>query len=162
MGHEVIIYGTIEGATFESSRYRLLQDRNATIIQTLPAEDDFPWLTRSMFALPGPNPQGTYRTQVIHFGLSLKDDPPRCPTELRDPVRGWPKSERRAIYEWLAKFEQLLATLYWFAANVYFSTDFEPAMHVFYLPTNDAIDSMICDEPEPIAKWNREIHFDRS
>ena len=35
---------------------------------------DWPWVVRGIFALPAPYPQGTYRRQVIHFGLSIKDD----------------------------------------------------------------------------------------
>ena len=32
-------------------------------------------MVRSIFALPGSHPRGTYRRQVIHFGLSMEDDP---------------------------------------------------------------------------------------
>jgi hypothetical protein len=78
MGHQVIIYGMIE-CPAAGDHLRPLKKHNETVISGLPAEDQWPWLTRSMFALPGNWPQGTYLEQIIHFGLSMKDDPPLSP-----------------------------------------------------------------------------------
>ena len=154
MGHEVIIHGAIEGSTLDPDRYRLLQDRNAEVIRALPETDDFPWLTRDMFALPASEPQGTYRSQVIHFGLSLKDDPQGV-----GELDAWPTPEREGIHGWMTKFERLLAHLYWFGADLFVQTDFEPLTHVRYLPTSAAIDQMFGDDLSPVAKWNRTINF---
>jgi hypothetical protein len=70
LAHEVILYGSIEGA--EHERLRVL---NAVALSELPAEDEWPWLVRGMFALPAEWPQGPFRSQIIHFGASLKDEP---------------------------------------------------------------------------------------
>lgn len=154
MGHEVIIHGVIEGATLDRDRYRLLQERNAGVIRALPKTDDFPWLTRDMFALPASEPQGTYRSQVIHFGLSLKDDPLGV-VELD----AWPTPEREGIYGWIIKFERLLMQMYWFGADLFVQTEIEPLVHFRYLPTSAATDQMFGENLSPVASWDRTINF---
>jgi hypothetical protein len=52
-------------------------------------------VVRGIFALPAPHPQGTYRRQVIHFGLSIKDDP-----------------SNRGIWDvWLAKYSAMMLSV---------------------------------------------------
>jgi hypothetical protein len=76
MGHEAIIYGVIAGATRSfGDDFRSLYDLNAKVISSLPCDDNHPWVDRSIFALPGDYPNGTYRRQIMHFGLSIKDNP---------------------------------------------------------------------------------------
>src|SRR5262245_32683588 len=117
MGHEVIVYGRILGAS------GLLQDRNRAIINRMPREDQWPWLVRGMFSLPAGWPQGTYRSQVIHFGASIKDDP-----------------TDRGIWDvWLGKFEGLLGQLYWWSAAVHLETEFERDRVFEWLPTEAAM-----------------------
>lgn len=98
MGHEVIIYGAIVGPALSGERFRTLQARNKAVINRLPAEDQWPWLTRGNFALPGAWPQGTYRQQIIHFGLTMKDDPPHSEQSAYDPHYGWPREDRVCVY----------------------------------------------------------------
>ncbi len=77
MGHEAIIYGAIVGSRYRAgNEFRMLQDRNITVIKELPADNDWPWVDKDAFALPGAYPSGTYRSQIIHVGLSIKEDPP--------------------------------------------------------------------------------------
>lgn len=154
MGHEVIIPGAIEGATLAPDRYRLLQDRNADVIRAVPETDEFPWLTRDMFALPASEPQGTYRSQVIHFGLSFNDDPQGV--SERD---AWPTPKREGIHGWIIKFERVLTHLYWFGADLFVQTDFEPLAHVRYLPTSAATDQMFGENLSPVGAWDRTIKF---
>ena len=76
MGHEATIYGAIWGAKYRSGDdFRKLQVENEHIIRSLPRDSDWPWVDMSIFSLPGPFPIGTYREQLIHFGLTLKDSP---------------------------------------------------------------------------------------
>jgi hypothetical protein len=120
-----------------------LQERNAATLADLPVEDKWPWLVRGMFALPGSWPEGTYRTQVIHFGASLKDEP-------RD----------RSCWDlWLGKFESLLRKLYWLSATVHLQTEFEPDRVFRWLPTRRAIDLMVAEPPQPIDEWEFLVQY---
>ena len=142
MGHEAIVYGVIVGASYRIGEdYRLLQDYNAAIIRKLRTEDDWIWLVRSAFALPGQYPQGTYRRQIIHFGLSIKDDP----------------SDRGCWDIWFEKFEEVLKRLYWLSAKVHIETDFEPDRMFIYLPTDESLTDLYADKPSPISKWRRSV-----
>lgn len=141
LGHEVIIYGCIEGADWRPEQYRWLQQRNAAVIAELPSVDEWPWLIREMFGVPDLRIEGTYRTQVIHFGASLKDEPP----------------DRTCWDVWLGKFEALLRRLYWYSATVHLRTDFEPHRVYVWLPTTEAVERMVADPPECIQEWTREM-----
>ena len=142
MGHEVIIYGCIEGAPWRSGdEYRRLQEWNATVITELPSEDEWPWLVRGMFSVPGPWPEGTYQTQVIHFGASLKDEP----------------GDRSCWEVWLGKFEALLRRLCWYSAAVHLETEFEPHRFFRWLPTGPAVDRMVAEAPKCIDEWVRSV-----
>ena len=140
MGHEVTLYGMIDGATYRSGEeFRLRQDRNRAVIEALPLEDEWPWLTRQLFALPGAWPQGTYQGQVIHFGLSMKDDP----------------GDQDRLEPWLLKFEQLLSRMFWFWACVHIMTEFEPELRFEWTPTESSLNIMCSDAPQPITGWTR-------
>ena len=160
MGHQVIIYGMVEGASLggQGSRgFRVQQAHNESVIDNLPTDDNWPWLTRAMFALPGSNPLGTYREQIIHFGLSIKDRPPISPNSAYDPEHGWPKADRKCVYGWIEKFEHLLRKLFWYGADVHVSTEFEPDRVFCYTPTKAAFDKMISENPQPIDEWELSI-----
>lgn len=148
MGHQIVIYGMIEGASLVGERIRTLQTRNEEIIQCLPDEDEWPWLTREMFAVPGKTPQGTYREQIIHFGLTLKDDP-------SESIQNYETRDRECVAGWVAKFEKLLSQLYWISVNLHIHTDFEPDRVFYYLPTTLALDNMYRENPQSIHVWER-------
>ncbi len=106
MSHESIIHGYIDGATWRSESYRLLQHRNLEVLAALPEEDEWPSLARGMFSAPETEPlRGTHRAQVIHFGGSFK------------------YLESEHIGEWIVKFERLLARLSWFVAEVHIDVE---------------------------------------
>ena len=76
VGHEAIISGRIVGASWRvGERFTWTHDLNREALAAVPEDDDWPWVVRGIFAFPAPYPEGTYRRQVIHFGLSIKDDP---------------------------------------------------------------------------------------
>ena len=142
MGDEVIIYDHIDGAPWRTTddEYRRLQNKNAVVFyQQLPMTDTWPWLTRGMFALPAPWPQGTFRQQVIHFGASFKDDG-------FDP-QVWPY--------WIEKFEALLRRLYWSSAVVHIEHDRGPTRTWRWTPTAAALDRLRANDPPPIREWTR-------
>lgn len=134
MGHESIVYGYIEGAPHhpELRLHRL----NAAVIKRLPIEDEWPPLTRQMFCLPCGRPaQGTYRSQIIHFGGSFK-------------------SIEWEWEEWLEKFEALLQRLYWWSATVHLKTELSVGDHSYtWQANNDAISRLYSLPPQPITRW---------
>jgi hypothetical protein len=136
VGHEVIVFGSIEGA--DPERLRAL---NAAALAELPAEDERPWLVRGMFALPAGWPHGTYRAQVIHFGASFKDEPP----------------DRACWDAWVGKFEALLRRLHWWSATLHLVTEFEPERVFRWLPTAAAVDRMVGDPPQPVREWRQSV-----
>lgn len=72
MSHVFVSYGVIVGATPRpETEFTSLQELNEDVIRSLPEDPDWPWLDKSIFALPGPPPRGTFRRQIIHFGLSM-------------------------------------------------------------------------------------------
>jgi hypothetical protein len=135
MGFESIIYGRIDGPTWRPHDYRKLQRLNREVIDALPETDDWPFLTRSMFAVPGEEPeQGTYRSQVIHFGASLKE-----------VEQDWEA--------WLAKFEALLSRLYWYSAKLHLEAEHGGDHQYEWLIEQDQIDRWLQDPPHPVSRW---------
>lgn len=132
MGHEVVVFGSIEGPEAGA-----LRARNAAALADLPDVDEWPCLVRGMFALPADRPQGTYRSHVVHFGASFKDEP-RDAT-CRDG--------------WIAKFEALLRRLHWHAATLHLSTEFGPDRVYRWVPTPSPADG----EPRPVRQWRRSV-----
>lgn len=108
MGIGVIVHGFIEcpGQRWDVSDKRIYK-HNRRVLDSLPLEDDWPYLCRQMFsALPMRSKDGLvgipqYENSVIHFAGDFKD-------------------MYRPEQEWLDKFEaRLLARLCWFRAEVY-------------------------------------------
>ncbi|WDI44201.1 hypothetical protein [Bremerella sp. P1] len=141
MGHEVLMYGVIVGAHRRSGEdFRSLYPRNAKVIESLPSDDDHPWVDRSIFAMPGDYPNGTYRSQAIHFGLTMKDDPYDLDA---------------LIAEWLSKFERVLSQLYWFSATLHVVRDFPGGGTYQWSPTDESLAGLLEDPPKPISNWQR-------
>lgn len=144
MGHEAIIYGRIVGASWRvGERFTRTHDLNSEAVAAVPADDDWPWVVRGIFALPAPYPHGTYRRQIIHFGLSIKDEP----------------ADRGVWDVWLGKFEDVLRRLYWWSAAAHIATDFEPPRVVEWAPTEAATGRLYDDPPQPVVEWVRSVRF---
>lgn len=142
MGHEAIVSGRIVGARWRvGDRITWTHDLNREALSAVPEDDDWPWVVRGIFALPAPYPQGTYRQQVIHFGLSIKDDP-----------------SNRGIWDvWLGKFEAVLRRMYWSSALAQINTDFEPPRIFEWVPTDEASTRLRDDPPQPVTDWIRSV-----
>jgi hypothetical protein len=135
MGHESIVYGYIEGSTYRSDEFRKLQRLNRAVIASLPVSDEWPFLTRQLFFVPGEDYQdGTYRSQVIHFGGSFKEI-----------EYDWEK--------WLTKFERLLARLYWLRTRVHLDTELGGTHSYNWVADRTAIEGFALEPPTPTANW---------
>jgi hypothetical protein len=135
MGHQAMVYGRIQG---ERERWDApgprVHEYNAAVLRSLPDTDDlWPFLTRHMFGvaehrLGNHADRGLYRSQVIHFGASLKDEP--------SPADRWEA--------WLAKFEQqLLKRLAWRSAIVHIETAFAPVRAYVYRVDAATLEEML-------------------
>ena len=142
MGHEAIIYGVIAGATRSfGDDFRSLYDLNAKVILSLPSDDNHPWVDGCIFALPGDYPNGTYRRQIIHFGLSIKDDP---------------NDLEKFLEVWLSKFEDILKQLYWVSARLHIDRDFG-SLEYEWSASEVARAGLLADPPSPTTDWHREL-----
>lgn len=113
MGMRTTIYGYIEEMDFWKDPVRSkVRKHNSAIISSLPIADEWPPLSKEMFAIAnnlknhsGPNFE--YSGRVIHFGANLK-------------------SVEYEWQEWKNKFESLLTNLFFIEARVHFKTEYSP------------------------------------
>ena len=114
MGMTTTLYGCIiENGLLDIPSQKQIYAHNAEIINSLPVHDNWPPLTRNMFAITdniafsendiGPN--YAYNGRIIHFGGNFKS------IELE-----WA--------EWRIKFEELLSKLLWLEATVHLQTEY--------------------------------------
>lgn len=111
MGMHTVIYGYIEEMDFWLDPIRNeIRKHNSDIIASLPLADEWPPLSREMFATcnndasdSGPNLE--YRGRIIHFGASLK-------------------SVEQEWGQWKSKFESLLTRLYFMEAKVHVQAEY--------------------------------------
>lgn len=114
MGHESTVYGIILGESDGPPEWERLPQLNRQVIESLPTEDEWPFLTRPMFAIAGPSVrEGCYRSQPIHFGATFK-------------------SLEWEWHEWLPKFEALLARLFWYDSYLHLRTELVGAFDYHY------------------------------
>jgi hypothetical protein len=135
MGHESIVYGVIVGSRWKLTDSDRLQRLNQQVIATLPETDDWPFLTRAMFALAGESVQtGRYRSQPIFFGATFK-------------AIEWEWDQ------WLAKFELLLLRLFW--DEVYLHLRTEATVGDYDYVYRAAKDEQFYEHepPMPISAW---------
>ncbi|MBU2707080.1 hypothetical protein KCM76_13880 [Zooshikella marina] len=137
MDRESIVYGCIKDLP-SGSENEILKRRyhNLRVINSLPKHDEWPFLSRDLFAVSGVEPSyGTYLTQVIHFGASYRD------------VEGdWG--------QWLQKFEAVLKKMYWVAATVHLETELT-GFHTFSWFTNNSC-HLPDEELQARCEWQHE------
>ncbi len=105
------IYGYIEEMDFWKDQIKeQVCGHNSNIIYSLPKADNWPPLSREMFAICendkvelGPNFE--YSGRIIHFGANLK-------------------SVEQEWSDWKSKFEILLTNLFFYQARVHFNTEY--------------------------------------
>jgi hypothetical protein len=105
-----------------------------SVLQGLPFEDEWPFLTRSMFAFPdGGVMAGRYRSLPIHFGATLK-------------AVEWDWDL------WLGKFELLLRRLFWAEALLHLRTEATVGHHDYVYEAVDR-ERLHRDPPTPPETW---------
>ena len=134
MSQQSIIYGYIQGAEWMSSDFHRLHRLNREVIAKLPQTDPFPHLTRGMFAVPEDPAPGAQGSQIIHFGVSIKE-----------VEREWRK--------WLEKFEALLHRLFWFNAVVNLQGEMVGDFEYEWTVDANQIVHYFNDPPLPATKW---------
>ncbi len=114
MSQESIVYGCIKDQLFanrpdDAHRRREI---NRGALSALPSVDEWPLLSREMFALPTPVATlDAVHTDVVPFGSSYVG------VEYE-----WE--------QWIRSFEQLLQKMYWVSATVHLETEFN-GVHTF-------------------------------
>lgn len=140
MSHETILYGRIEGSPYTFEKFRKFQRINLDVIDGLPTQDEYPFLTKMMFSSAGQNSsEGAFRTQVIHFSSSQKG------LEFDD------------ISLWIKKFESLLSQLYWNSAIVHLETEMDGCYKFTWYVAREILETYAKDKPLPTSKWKKEI-----
>lgn len=138
MSQESVVYGCIKdllvvGAD-DAGEHR---QRNRDVVMSLPSVEDWPLISREMFAMPiAGSDLNESHTDVIHFGSSYKG----------------------VEYEWqtwIGQFEQMLKQMYWVSATVHLETEFS-GTHTFSWESDD-----FCHEPSDgelavRCEWSRE------
>jgi hypothetical protein len=111
MGMATHIFGCIIEYGLQVGEMQLkINAHNQQVIEDMPLYDNWPPLSRNMFAITsagirGETPTYDYGGRIIHFGANLKG------VEME-----WS--------EWKEKFESLLTKLLWTRAHVHFVTEY--------------------------------------
>lgn len=139
MSQESVVYGCIKDVLYddggaESGEHRC---RNREVVLSLPSIEDWPLISREMFAMPA---QGFFladsHTDVIHFGSAYKG----------------------VEYEWqtwISQFEQLLKQMYWVSATVHLETELSGS-HTFSWESDDLYHEPSSGELAVRCEWSRE------
>jgi hypothetical protein len=140
VSEESRIYGCIVGPHGSTADWYGLYPLNYTVIESLVTDDDYPPLTRGMFAVPmdfGQPGSAFYREQMIHFGASFN--------HLSE---SW--------HLWLAKFEGLLRRLYWSEARLHLQTELHGAYDYRWWAAYSGTPPWLRSPPAPTAEWTFE------
>jgi len=115
---------------------REISAHNERVLESLPAEDTWPPLSRPMFGwAPVDAPMVVYKNRLIHFAASFKQPD----WELRD---------------WLEKFEGLLRRLYWESVYVRFEGAYLGIHEFTWRPTEAWVKELCQGLLVPIAEWS--------
>jgi len=139
LDQESIVYGIIKDIPL-SDDMAMMKARlaNCDAILDLDENDDFPYLTSSLFSIPPDDLyQGTYHTQVIHFAASY----------------------RAVEYEWdrwIKKFEALLKRMYWVSATVHLETELS-GKHTFHWEAPGSYHQPSDTDLQVRCEWEHEV-----
>ena len=140
MSHLATIYGVITSAMAGSDDHSAYHRLNRSTIDELPADDEYPPLTRPMFSIT----EGTslsWQTRAIHFGWTTKN----FDSDVAD---------------WILKFEHLLMRLYWWEARVQMELEIYGRIEIHWNLSGDSVQSWRTNGLELPNQWQRTIHSD--
>ncbi len=136
MSHQTVLYGRIIGTHGSTDNWYDLYKLNKKIIDTLPDEDEYPAIIKSMFISPlveaGPS---LHRQQVIVFGASLKN--------IDD-------NDHRL---WISKFEALLKRMYWLDVILHFDIELYGKFEHRWKAKEKSLVDMRSKNPIPVTDW---------
>lgn len=139
MTQESIVYGCIKDVLFsaEPDQVRQRREVNRRVLTALPSIEDWPLISREMFAPPAEAVLlESLHTDVVPFGSSY-----------RGVEYEWE--------QWITRFEGLLQQMYWVSATVHLETEYS-GVHTF---TWHAADDFHVPDSGPLAmrcEWVRE------
>lgn len=139
MSQESVVYGCIRDMVFTANmeETRRRREVNRGVLLALPSIEDWPLLSREMFAVP---PQALVvddlHTDVVPFGSSYKG------VEYE-----WER--------WLHHFEEILRQMYWVSATVHLETEFN-GTHTFVWHTDGDSHEPNCGAMSMRCEWTRE------
>lgn len=140
MNQESVVYGCIKDMLFvsETDETREHRERNRDVMLALPSVEEWPLLSREMFALPVQINQldNECHTDVIHFGSSYK-------------------SVEYEWQTWLQQFESMLKQMYWVSATVHLETEFN-GTHTFSWEAENSFHEPSDDDLAVRCEWSRE------
>lgn len=139
MNQSSIVYGCIKDTIFNNSNDQAECHRriNQLVMKSLPSIEDFPLLSREMFAQT--SGENISSTNIVHFGTSY------------DGIE----------YEWetwIKEFESLLNDMYWVSATVHLETEFN-GVHTFNWEADNDFHEPNSGEFSCRCEWTREAAF---
>lgn len=143
MDQQSVVYGCIKDTVFgdgdTSADYR--RSNNREVMQELPSVEEWPLLSREMFAMPVAGSEleeddDGMHTDVMHFGSSYK-------------------AVEYEWEQWLAKFEAMLKRMYWVSATVHLQTELN-GTHTFSWESHDEYHAPSESELSVRCEWSRE------
>lgn len=72
MSHLAFVYGVITSAMAGVDDWQRYHRLNSDVIVQLPDEDEYPPISKSMFAITN-DPMASWQTRAIHFGWTTKN-----------------------------------------------------------------------------------------
>jgi hypothetical protein len=136
MGMETILVGVIAEPWVQrdDARNQFFRQWNRRVLEDLPDLDEWPPLSRGLFAWTELDPlRGGYRGTIIHFG-------------------GRFKSIEQEWDEWLGKYEGLLKRLYWESSVVHLDTELAGSFRFDWSHTNS--EAILSSPPQLPTTWN--------
>lgn len=139
MEQESVVYGCIKGVSSLSPAELFRQITiNKRAILALPAVDEWPSISRDMFSVPRFHVDGNEgQTNIIHFGNSYR-------------------SIEYEWAQWIAKFENLLRSLYWQSAVVHLETELT-GLHTFAWEAVGKYHTPGSNDFNIRCEWNHEV-----
>ena len=136
MQEESVVYGCIKDSIYEQNVAHRLEVNRAAV-QGLPLAEDWPLLSREMFAATVHASDINIHTEIVHFGASY------CGIEYEWPV-------------WMEQFEALLRKMYWVSVTVHLETEMS-GVHSFIWETSDEYHKPGSSDIQLRCEWVHDI-----
>jgi len=131
-----LLHGYIAGpSTYTSNNFEQVHAINKARLAQLPETEEFPYLTRGMFALTTGSRTNSFY-EMMHFAASIKN------------------LDNCDIKDWVAKFEALLATLVWYEARVQLEIEIDGTYTYSWSASKEGIAHAQAQEPSPVKSWS--------